>query len=307
VTHPFDLSVVDRWSDEHAFEVTPDAVRAYADAVGGPSPVFAVVPAMDLVFAVAETAAPPDLRARVVHGQQDLVFHKPLPVGEKVTVRAAVVGLHGKRSGTTATIQVRTRDSGGDLLNEQYVTEFYRGVPTDLSVGVAAPRLPSEPPAGPPLREAAYRLELDLPSRYADASGDHNPIHLDDEVARAAGLPGVIVHGLASLAIAARIVLAAAGASAGGVSSAGVSSAGVSSAGVSSAGVSSAGGSSAGGSFVGLDEARLSRLSCRFTRPIAPGDTLTTRVWAEGATYRFDGVDGAGATVLGAGVAELRP
>lgn len=267
MTHPFELSVVDRWSDERTFEVTPDAVRAYADAVGGPSPVFAVVPAMDLVFAVAETAAPADLRTRVVHGQQDLVLHKPLPVGEKVTVRAAVVGLHGKRSGTTATIQVRTRDAAGDLLNEQYVTEFYRGVPTDLSVGVPAPRLPSEPPAGPPLREAAYHLERDLPSRYADASGDHNPIHLDDEVARAAGLPGVIVHGLASLAIAARIVLAAAGA----------------------------------------DESRLARLSCRFTRPIAPGDTLTTRVWADGAGYRFDGLDGAGATVLGAGVATLHP
>jgi acyl dehydratase len=267
VTHPFELSVVDRWSDERVFEVTPDAVHAYSEAVGGPSPVFAVVPAMDLVFAVAETAAPADLRTRVVHGQQDLVLHKPLPVGEKVSVRAAVVGLHGKRSGTTATIQVRTRDAAGDLLNEQYVTEFYRGVPTDLSVGVAAPRLPSEPPAGPPLREAGYHLERDLPPRYADASGDHNPIHLDDEVARAAGLPGVIVHGLASLAIAARIVLAAAGA----------------------------------------DEARLARLSCRFTRPIAPGDTLTTRVWADGAGYRFDGLDGAGETVLGAGVAELRP
>lgn len=267
MTHPFALSVVDQWSDERTFDVTPDAVQAYADAVGGASPVFAVVPAMDLVFAVAETAAPADLRTRVVHGQQDLVLHKPLPVGEKVTVRAAVVGLHGKRSGTTATIQVRTRDAAGELLNEQYVTEFYRGVPTDLAVGVAAPRLPSEPPAGPPLREAAFHLETDLPRRYADASGDHNPIHLDDAVARAAGLPGVIVHGLASMAVAARVVLAAAGA----------------------------------------DPARLARLSCRFTQPIAPGDTLTTRVWGEGDGYRFDGVDGTGTPVLGAGVAELHP
>ena len=33
-------------------------------------------------------------------------------------------------------------------------------------------------------------------SAYADASGDHNPIHQDDEVARAVGLPGVIAHGM---------------------------------------------------------------------------------------------------------------
>lgn len=32
--------------------------------------------------------------------------------------------------------------------------------------------------------------------RYADASGDHNPIHLDDEAARALGLEGVIAHGM---------------------------------------------------------------------------------------------------------------
>lgn len=257
----FDETVVGRWSDERWFDVTAGSVAAYADAVGGPSPVYAVVPTMGLVFAVAETAAPADLRARVVHGQQDLFFHRPLPVGARVAVRAAVVGLHGKRSGTVATIGVQTRDTGGELLNEQYVTEFYRGVPTDLSVGTPAPALPTEPPAGEPVRTAAHRLPVDLPRRYADASGDRNPIHLDDEVARAAGLPGVIVHGLASLAVASRAVLP--------------------------------------------DPAGVSRLSCRFTRPIAPGDTLTTQVWAHERGYRFACHDEAGATVLGAGLAEV--
>ena len=41
---------------------------------------------------------------------------------------------------------------------------------------------------------------------YAAASGDHNPIHQDDEVARAVGLPGVIAHGMYTLALAARAV-----------------------------------------------------------------------------------------------------
>ena len=36
--------------------------------------------------------------------------------------------------------------------------------------------------------------------RYADASGDHNPIHLDEEVARRVGLNGVIAHGMLSMA-----------------------------------------------------------------------------------------------------------
>ena len=47
--------------------------------------------------------------------------------------------------------------------------------------------------------------------RYAAASGDANPIHLDDAAARAAGLPGVVAHGMATLAIAGRLVTAWAG------------------------------------------------------------------------------------------------
>jgi len=42
--------------------------------------------------------------------------------------------------------------------------------------------------------------------RYAEASGDHNPIHQDESVARSVGLPGVIAHGMYTLALAARAV-----------------------------------------------------------------------------------------------------
>ena len=41
---------------------------------------------------------------------------------------------------------------------------------------------------------------------YAAASGDHNPIHQDEEVARSVGLPGVIAHGMYTMALAARAV-----------------------------------------------------------------------------------------------------
>ena len=44
--------------------------------------------------------------------------------------------------------------------------------------------------------------------RYAAASGDHNPIHQDEEVARSVGLPGVIAHGMYTMALAARAVSA---------------------------------------------------------------------------------------------------
>ena len=48
-------------------------------------------------------------------------------------------------------------------------------------------------------------------ARYADASGDFNPIHLDDEFARSVGLPGRILHGLYTMALVARAQTQAAG------------------------------------------------------------------------------------------------
>ncbi|HZK74164.1 MAG TPA: MaoC/PaaZ C-terminal domain-containing protein [Clostridia bacterium] len=46
---------------------------------------------------------------------------------------------------------------------------------------------------------------------YANASGDRNPIHLDDEFARSVGLPGVIAHGMLQMGMVATVALAAAG------------------------------------------------------------------------------------------------
>jgi acyl dehydratase len=46
---------------------------------------------------------------------------------------------------------------------------------------------------------------------YAEASGDHNPIHLDGEFARSVGLPGVIAHGMLQMGIAGTVAAEAAG------------------------------------------------------------------------------------------------
>ncbi|HEX2647220.1 MAG TPA: MaoC/PaaZ C-terminal domain-containing protein [Candidatus Dormibacteraeota bacterium] len=46
---------------------------------------------------------------------------------------------------------------------------------------------------------------------YAEASGDHNPIHLDDDFARSVGLPGVIAHGMLQMGILATVAVEEAG------------------------------------------------------------------------------------------------
>lgn len=61
---------------------------------------------------------------------------------------------------------------------------------------------------GDVLPEQVFTLTRADLVRYADASGDHNPIHQDDDVARSVGLPGVIAHGMLTLALVGRAVAA---------------------------------------------------------------------------------------------------
>jgi acyl dehydratase len=65
--------------------------------------------------------------------------------------------------------------------------------------------------AGEAIQELRVTPDRYLPHRYAGASGDFNPIHIDPEFARQVGLPGNILHGLYTMAQVARGVVAAAG------------------------------------------------------------------------------------------------
>jgi acyl dehydratase len=63
------------------------------------------------------------------------------------------------------------------------------------------PNRPARVVAGELFASTDVMLPADLASRYAEASGDHNPIHTDPAAARAAGLPGVVLHGMCTLAV----------------------------------------------------------------------------------------------------------
>ena len=69
----------------------------------------------------------------------------------------------------------------------------------------------SEFAAGDSLPELHVTPDAGLTKRYAEASGDPNPIHTDPEYAKSVGLPGVILHGLYSMAQVARAHTEAAG------------------------------------------------------------------------------------------------
>jgi acyl dehydratase len=263
----FDLDAIGRPGEERRYEVTAEALRAYADATddvpGGP--VFAVVPVWATIAPASRAVASEEARKRVVHYEQDMLLHLPIEPGMKLVSRATPVALLARPNGTSLVIRTETHTDGGALVNEQYVTEFFRGIEAEEGRGGRAPEHPLEAD-GEPLAEIAYPVAEDQTNRYAAASGDDFAIHLDDEFARKVGLPGRIVHGLCTMAFAGRAVVEAAGA----------------------------------------DPARIKRLAVRFSAPLFPGETVTTRVWRSNGAYGFESLNGEGKPVIKDGLAELR-
>ena len=202
----FDLEAIGRPGEPHRYDVTEEALRAYAQATGGDSagPVFAIVPAWETIPAASRSVASDDARRRIVHAAQDIHLHAPIEAGMSLVTTATPIGIVARRSGAALVIRAQTR-ADGQLVAEQYVTELFRGLEAGEDRGDPAPEVPAGAREGEP-REAAFEVTADQADRYAEASGDHNPIHLDEEAAQAVGLPGRILHGLCTMALAGRAV-----------------------------------------------------------------------------------------------------
>jgi acyl dehydratase len=207
----FDLGAIGRPGEPHRYDVTEDALHAYAQATGGGAagPVFAIVPAWETIPAASRSVASDDARRRIVHAAQDIHVHASIEAGMSLVTTATPIGIFARRSGAALVIRAATRDDGR-LVAEQYVTELFRGLEAGEDRGEPAPDVPAGAREGEP-REAAFEVAGDQAERYAEASGDHNPIHLDEEAARAVGLPGRILHGLCTMALAGRAVEQVAG------------------------------------------------------------------------------------------------
>lgn len=61
------------------------------------------------------------------------------------------------------------------------------------------------------MSERSVRFTKEQIAAYAEASGDRNPIHLDDDIARSVGLPGLIAHGMLQMGLMGVIAAEAAG------------------------------------------------------------------------------------------------
>jgi acyl dehydratase len=244
----------------------------YEGAPGG----LAALPSMAVVLATGpfwmqDPATGIDWQ-RILHGEQTLRLHKPLPAAGTVIGEHRIDAIYDKGAGKGALMLLSRRlfdAASGDLLATVGSSVFMRGDGGFGGRSVGAPQ-PHPLPA-----ERAPDLLLDLPTRPDQAvlyrlSGDLNPLHIDTAVARAAGFERPILHGLCSYGIAARAVLAL---------------------------------------LCGNEPARLKRLDLRFASPVYPGETIRTEVWFEApgrAAFRARVVE-RDQLILNNGLAEFEP
>lgn len=182
---------------------------------------------------------------RLVHGEQGMTPHEPLPEEGTVIGKTRVTGLIDKGEGRGALLfseKALTDAQTGQLYATTRSTTFLRG-----DGGFGGPAGPVKKahalPESPPdlVHECRTRPEQALWYRW---NGDDNPLHLDPDVAAKAGFERPILHGLCSLGIAAHALVTM---------------------------------------LCKGDPARLRGLDARFTATVTPGETLRTEIWEDGS------------------------
>jgi acyl dehydratase len=285
----FDLDALAAWTPTVRFFLDPELCERYAAATNETDPrrwtttvappVVGVIATVAHVHQVLQTNLPEQVitENRSVHGEHDIHYHRLMVPGSTLLVRGRMYGVHPKSTGTIFVTLVELTDSDtGQLVQEQFFVNFLRDVVTDESIGEMPPshRLPDVAGLGESASVTSYVIDTDQTYRYADASRDHSVYHLDDDAARAAGFNGIIVHGLCTMAFASRAVVQDA---------------------------------------CGGDATQLRRLAVRFSRPMYPGHTMTTSLWApsadggQGEPFRFLVSDDTSGTVITDGLAEVGP
>jgi acyl dehydratase len=186
---------------------------------------------------------------KLVAGEQGLLLHRPLARRGTVVGKTRVTEVIDKGPGKGALVYTErfvTDQATGERVATVTQTTFCRG-----DGGFGGPRRAQ--PAPHPLPERAPDIACDLATRPEAAllyrlSGDPNPLHVDPAVAKAAGFPRPILHGLATFGIAAHAIVK---------------------------------------SLCGYDPVRLVAIAGRFSAPVFPGETIRTEMWRDGAVVSF--------------------
>jgi acyl dehydratase len=184
----------------------PERVAAYAKVCGFTlrdqlPPTYPHVLAFPLHMAVMADGSFPFGAVGLVHLENRIVAHRPIGIGEELTIRVRPTPLRPHPKGQTFTLATEAL-ADGEPIWEGVSTMLRRGRPAELPESaaerdkVATRRGAFEPlPADAPAA-AEWRLGGDLGRRYGAVSGDRNPIHMHSLTAKPLGFPAAIAHGM---------------------------------------------------------------------------------------------------------------
>ena len=248
---------------------------AYASGVAPPSfPVIYELPFLETIWSDPELNGGEEQARKnvlmLVHGDQKMVFVKPLMAGMEVAFSAEVSDIQDKGSGEVLALRTQSMVDG-EIVCESNWGLFVRGIgsgkkPERSGKKPSAPKA-EETSKPKPVFTSAIDVPADITPRYADASNDHNPIHLNKDVAKEAGLKGVVVHGLCTMSMAMQKII--------------------------------------DGTLGGAPE-NLKSLAVRFSAPVYPGDTLNLKCFEAGeGAMKFE-ASSDGVKVIKGGFAEIR-
>lgn len=213
---PIVHDVDERWLMSYAAGLG-DTLPCYLDTLrpGGivAHPMFPVCVEWPMVLGMRGSANASGLThdeaVRSVHATHDLVIHRGVRPGDRLTTRATIVGVEKRKPGAFQTMRLDTVDAAG----KPVCTTWQGGLFRDVEV-TGEDRLPTEAPASPrPVEVASVRAEVNVPIGalaahvYTECARIWNPVHTDIAVAKRAGLPDLILHGTATLALAVSRVL----------------------------------------------------------------------------------------------------
>ncbi len=137
----------------------------------------------------------------VLHGEQDLEVHRPVPTAGRVANTGRVVSVFDKQKGAVVVVETESTLPGGELLFTNRFSSFVRG---EGGFGGESGPAPGNvaPDRAPDLTvESATLLQQALLYRL---SGDKNPLHADPSMAALGGFDRPILHGLCSYGIVCR-------------------------------------------------------------------------------------------------------
>ena len=258
-----------RWLMAYAAALGEEDPRYYdTTRAGGPvaHPLFPVGYEWTAALNLRAKTIRAELHPRGVHASHHTVIHRVPQAGDRLLTRAQVIAVRPTRSGTLVVSRFSTVNRNGQPVTTTDYGSVYRGVGTESETRAAVEPLPrpAAPAAGEPRWTASVAVSLQVAHVYTECARIWNPIHTDLAVARAAGLPGLILHGTATLALAVSQVIRR---------------------------------------ELGGDPLRVREVAARFAGMVALPSTLGVRCRGrEGHVVAFDAVDARGEPVLRDGV-----